>query len=166
MSGISTSKPLCCQDPCSQGRQFPSVRVGNNYATVVIMVLQQSLLLFLLLKCISDGYLVLDKTDESVRNLPFSASAGEAELPASLGLLLSMFTVQVKDQKVSLSTLTLKNTTLPFLWSCALGEQEMPMSCQLARDEIEKEEWKIGNNQSRPVVRSILGRIPKSYLST
>lgn len=81
------------------------------------MALQQYILL---LKCISDGYLVLDKTEESIRNVPFSASAGEAKLPASLGLHLSMFTVQVKDQKASLSTLTLKNTTLTFLWSCAL----------------------------------------------
>ena len=87
------------QDPCSQGRRFPSVRVVNNYATVVIMVLQQYILLFLLLKCISDGYLVLDKTEESIRNVPFSASAGEAELPASLGLHLSMLIVQVQDQR-------------------------------------------------------------------
>lgn len=63
------------------------------------MVLQQYILLFLLLKCISDGYLVLDKTEESIRNVPFSASAGEAELPASLGLHLSMLTVQVQDQR-------------------------------------------------------------------
>lgn len=133
---------------------------------VVIMVLQQYILLFLLLKCISVGYLVLDKTEENIRNVPFSASAGEAKLPASLGLHLSMFTVQVKDQKVSLSTLTLKNTTLTFLWSCALREQEIPVSYQLPRDEIEKEKWKIRNNRLRPIVRNILGRIPKSYLST
>lgn len=88
VSGIPSSKSSCCSlpGPCSRGRQFPSVRVVNNYATVVIMVLQQYILLFLLLKCISVGYLVLNKTEESIRNVPFSASAGEAKLPASLGL--------------------------------------------------------------------------------